>query len=81
MTGIINIPAEYRKNKVETIIRSIKKAFDEDVVVDYEMLVNACSFDFGASRRHVVELINTALSQFNHEIIKQDGKKVIKNAK
>ena len=79
MATIIQIQEERRRNKITQITASIKKAFDADREVDHEKLIGKCCIEFGASRRHVMELIEIALSQIDHEIEKKDGRKVIRN--
>ncbi len=79
MATIIQIQEERRRNKIAHITASIKKAFDADREIDYDKLIGVCCIEFGASRRHVMELIDIALSQLNHVIEKTDGRRVIKN--
>jgi len=80
MATIIQIQEERRRNKITQITASIKKAFDADREVDHEKLIGKCCIEFGASRRHVMELIEIALSQIDHDIEKREGRRIIKSA-
>ena len=73
---IAHVLKEERIKRSHIILSTIKKIFDKDESVRYEMMISNFMFQFGCCRRTVIELMKAALSQVPHEI-KTEGKEKI----
>jgi len=52
-----------RKERVQTILNSIKKAQTDGRIIDFKKLIAVTMFDFGVARRTAIEYIDAAKSQ------------------
>ena len=79
--NIISARQESRKNKINELTDTIRKAFSADVDIDKEKLINECCLNWGMSRRTVLEYLDIALSPLNTEEMKFEGRVLISQIK
>jgi len=73
MVSIIQAQEEKRRNKINCIAGSVRNAFEAHLEVSQSKLLNEFCLEFGASKRHVLELMNIALTSIPHKIIRKNG--------
>jgi len=75
--NIIKQRQEERRKIINQLSATIKKVFESGLSVDKEKLLNEVCFNFGFARRTALEYLQIALTPFNSEETKSNGRVVI----
>ena len=75
--NINRIRSEQRMGKINLIIRTLQKSKEKGITIDFDKFVNIICYEQRVAKGTAKEYLEVALSQIEHEISNQFGKKEI----